>query len=129
MPIQNRISTTDTTVVVDSDFGPFTLDLAELERAKKMVAKGKEKPDERDPFSVIVEEFLGGNYLNCTRYWNQNLGQLMKIFSEVHLADKGWLVVEEFKLQKKRKVSPIYNVIKIPDEDDQQFLHIFLLPF
>lgn len=123
MPIQNRITTTDTTVVVDSDFGPFTLDLAEVERAQKMVAGRKKKPDERDPFSIIVEEFLGGDHLHCSRYWNQNLGQLMKMFSEVHLADKGWSVIEEFKLQKKRKVSPIYNVIKIPEEDDQQFLH------
>lgn len=123
MPIQNRITTTETTVVVDSDIGVFTIDLAEVERAKKMVDERKKKPDERDPFTVIVEEFLGGHYLHYTRYWTPNLGRLMKLFSQEYFVEEGWSVVEEFKLQKKRKVSPLLKVVQLPGEEDQQYLH------
>ena len=56
MPIQPSRGNPETTVVVNSDFGPFSLDLEQVELAKEMVALGKKKPDERDPFSVIVEE-------------------------------------------------------------------------
>jgi hypothetical protein len=109
--------------VVNSDFGPFSLDLEQVELAKEMVALGKKKPDERDPFSVIIEEFLGGHYLHYTRYWNPNLGRLMKLFSQEYFLGEDWHVVEEFKLNKERKVNPLFKVVKIPGEEDQQFLH------
>ena len=120
MPIR---SNPETTIVVNSDFGPFSLDLEQVEIAKEMVALGKKKPDERDPFSVIIEEYLGGQYVHATRFWNPNLGRLMKLFSQEYFVEEDWQVVEEFHLQKTRKVSPLFKVIKIPGEEDQQFLH------
>ena len=123
MPIQPSRGNPETTVVVNSDFGPFSLDLEQVELAKEMVALGKKKPDERDPFSVIVEEYLGGQYVHYTRYWRPNLGCLMKLFSQEYFVEEDWEVVEEFHLQKSRKVSPLFKVIKIPGEEDQQFLH------
>ena len=123
MPIHPSQGDPETTVVVNSDFGPFTLDLQRLDDVKELIALGKKKPDERDPFSVIVEEYLGGHYLHYTRYWNQNLGRLIKLFSQEFLIEKDWDVMEEFKLQKNRKVNPIFKVVKIPGGEDQQFLH------
>ena len=120
MPIR---SNPETTIVVNSDFGPFSLDLEQVEIAKEMVALGKKKPDERDPFAVIIEEYLGGQYVHATRFWNPNLGRLMKLFSQEYFVEEDWQVVEEFHLQKTRKVSPLFKVIKIPGEEDQQFLH------
>lgn len=123
MPIQSNPENPETTIVVNSDFGPFSLDLEQVEIAKEMVNLGKKKPDERDPFSIIVEEYLGGQYLHYTRYWNPNLGRLMKLFSQEYFVGEDWQVIEEFKLQKTRKVNPIFKVVKIPGEEDQQFLH------
>ena len=123
MPIQERQGNPQTTVVVNSDFGPFTLDLQHVEDVKELIALGKKKPDERDPFSVIVEEYLGGHYLHYTKYWNPNLGRLMKLFSQEYFVEKDWDVMEEFKLQKNRKVNPTFKVVKIPGEEGQQFLH------
>ena len=123
MPIQPSRGNPETTVVVNSDFGPFSLDLEQVELAKEMVALGKEKPDERDPFSVIVEEYLGAMPLHYTRYWRPNLGRLMKLFSQEYFVGEDWQVIEEFKLQKTRKVSPLFKVVKIPGEEEQQFLH------
>ena len=120
MPIR---SNPETTIVVNSDFGPFSLDLEQVEIAKEMVALGKKKPDERDPFAVIIEEYLGGQYVHATRFWDPNLGRLMKLFSQEYFVEEDWQVVEEFHLQKTRKVSPLFKVIKIPGEEDQQFLH------
>ena len=54
MPIHPSQGDPETTVVVNSDFGPFTLDLQRLD-VKELIALGKKKPDERDPFSVIAE--------------------------------------------------------------------------
>lgn len=123
MPIESNHTNPGTTVVVQSDLGDFSLDLAEVERAQKMVERGKRKPDTRDPFTVVIEEFLGGHGIPYTKYWNQNLGRLLKLFSEQHFVENGWNVVEEFRLQEERKISPVYKVVKIPDEDDQQYLH------
>ena len=123
MPIQPSRGNPETTVVVNSDFGPFSLDLEQVELAKEMVALGKKKPDERDPFSVIVEEYLGAMPLHYTRYWRPNLGRLMKLFSQEYFVGEDWQVMEEFKLQKTRKVNPSFKVVKIPGEEDQQFLH------
>ena len=123
MPIESNHTNPGTTVVVQSDLGDFSLDLAEVERAQKMVERGKRKPDTRDPFTVVIEEFLGGHGIPYTKYWNQNLGRLLKLFSEQHFAENGWNIVEEFRLQEERKISPVYKVVKIPDEDDQQYLH------
>ena len=55
MPIHPGRGNRETTVVVNSEFGPFTLDLQRLDDVKELIALGKKKPDERDPFSVIVE--------------------------------------------------------------------------
>ena len=121
MPIHPGQSDPETTVVVNSDFGPFTLDLQRLDDVKELIALGKKKPDERDPFSVIVEEYLGGHYLHYTRYWNQNLGRLIKLFSQEFLIEKDWNVMEEFKLQKNRKVNPIFKVVKIPGGKTSNF--------
>ena len=123
MPIQSNPENPETTIVVNSDFGPFSLDLEQVEIAKEMVNLGKKKPDERDPFSIIVEEYLGGQYLHYTRYWTPNLGRLMKLFSQEYFVEEDWQVIEEFKLQKTRKVNPIFKVVRIPGEEDQQFLH------
>ena len=123
MPIRSRRENSDTTVVVNSEIGPFTVDLAEVDRAQRMVERGKRKPDTRDPFTVVIEDFLGGHGIPYTRYWNPNLGRLLKLFSEQHFADNGWKIIEEFRLQEERKISPVYKVVKIPDEEDQQYLH------
>ena len=123
MPIQNQPRNEETTVVVNSEIGPFTVDLAEVERAKKAVEKGKRKADIRDPFTAVIEDFLGGHGIHFTKYWNPNLGKLMKLFSGKHFAGKEWTVVEEFRLNKERKISPVYKVVQIPGEEDQQYHH------
>lgn len=123
MPIKSNQANPATTVVVQSTIGEFSLDLAEVDRAQKMVKMGMEKPDTRDPFTVIVEEFLGGISIPISKYWNPNLGRLLKLFSEQYFADQEWTVIEEFRLQEERRVSPLYKVVKIPDEEDQQYLH------
>jgi len=120
MPIK---SNPETTVVVQSEIGDFILDLAEVDRARDMVELGKRKPDKRDPLMVAIEDFLGGHGIPFSRYWSPNLGRLLKMFGEQHFSDQGWSVIEEFHLQNERKVSPIYKVVKIPDEEEQQYLH------
>jgi len=120
MPIK---SNPETTVVVQSEIGDFILDLAEVDRARDMVELGKRKPDKRDPLMVAIEDFLGGHGIPFSRYWSPNLGRLLNMFGEQHFSDQGWSVIEEFHLQNERKVSPIYKVVKIPDEEEQQYLH------
>ena len=112
-----------TTVVVRSDLGPFSIDLAAVDRAQQLVAASKKKPDDRSKFTVLVETFLGGQPLYSSRYWSTNLGRLLKLFSEEYFGRHDWTVVEEFHLRDERKVNPIHNVMKIPGEPNQRYLH------
>ena len=123
MPIQPSCDLPPTTVVVESDIGMFTIDLAEVESAKQAAALGAMMPDKRSPFAIIVEEFLGDLYLSNSRYWSPSLGQLIKSFSGDHFADNDWAVVEEFNLEKDRRVNAQYQVRKIPGEADRSYLH------
>ena len=123
LSVQSARFSPETTVVVRSDLGPFSIDLAAVDRAQQLVAASKKKPDDRSKFTVLVETFLGGQPLYSSRYWSINLGRLLKSFSEEYFGRHDWTVVEEFHLRDERKVNPIYNVMRIPGEPDQRYLH------
>ena len=123
MPIKNeRLEVPPSVVVVESDIGMFAVDLELVEQAKAHVRKGHQ---ERDPFSRVVEEHVGGRYLYATRYWSKGLGKLLKMFSEEIFRGE-WAVEDEFELSKGARTSPVYGSIKIPGLGAQRFLHIGL---
>lgn len=120
MPIKNESQKVPpSVVVVESDIGMFAVDLELVEEAKAHVRKGRQ---ERDPFSQVVEDHIGGRYLYATRYWTKGLGQLIKLFSEDFLRGE-WTVEEEFELLKGIRTSPVHGQIKIPGVGSQRFLH------
>ncbi len=119
MPIKNEIlEVPPSVVVVESDVGMFAVDLEMVEKAKAHVRKGRQ---ERDPFSQVVEDHIGGRYLYATRYWTKGLGQLIKLFSE-EILEREWTVEDEFDLINKVRTSPVHGTIKIPGLGSQRFL-------
>ncbi|MDB2560162.1 hypothetical protein N9Z48_00300, partial [Euryarchaeota archaeon] len=82
-------------VDIQTPMGPITVDMKQLEDAKKAVAATRVKEPSLPLGDRMMNDFIGAKHKRDSRYWRGKLGVLMKMHFDKYLAEE-FDVVEEF---------------------------------
>ena len=107
------------TFTVNTPFGKFEVDLEEYE-SKKKAAKEKVNPPNFSLARKMTREFIGGEDHMDFRYWNNNLGSLIKLHIDDFYSSKD--LVKEFDLEGKMETQATYGNLQLGDQGSKRFI-------
>lgn len=110
-----------TEFTVRNQFGDVKIDLKEFEEAKKN-AKELLNPPRRSLFSEKIQEFIGGEGIQDTRYYGHKYGALLKLHMEKGFP--GFELSREFLLEGKIEIPCIYSNTMLPDMKRHRFMQV-----
>ena len=116
---ENKQTDDRTEFSIQSPFGSVNVDIKDFELAKKN-AKKQLNPPQRSFFTQKIENFLGGEALSDTRYYNPKFGSLMKYHLEHSFLD--YTIVNEFYLEGQIEVPGRYSNTVLSDQERHRFL-------
>ena len=104
---------------VKTPFGKFEVDLEDFETKKKL-AKDKINPPKFSLARQMTRDFIGGEDKMDFRYWDHNLGSLIKLHMDTfYSADD---LVKEFDLEGKLETQATYGNLQLGDEGSKRFI-------
>ena len=104
---------------VKTPFGKFEVDLEEFETKKKL-AKDKINPPKYSLGRQMTRDFIGGEDQMDFRYWNNNLGSLIKLHMDNFYSSDD--LVKEFDLEGKMETQATYANIQLGETGSQRFM-------
>ena len=104
---------------VKTPFGKFEVDLEDYETKKKL-AKDKINPPKYSLGRQMTRDFIGGEDQMDFRYWNNNLGSLIKLHMDKFYSSSD--LVKEFDLEGKMETQATYANIQLGDTGSQRFM-------
>ncbi len=104
---------------VKTPFGKFEVDLEDYETKKKL-AKDKVNPPKFSLGRQMTRDFIGGEDQMDFRYWNNNLGSLIKLHMDNFYSSDD--LVKEFDLEGKMETQATYANIQLGDTGSQRFM-------
>ena len=107
------------TFTVKTPFGKFEVDLEEFE-TKKKAAKEKVNPPNFSLARKMTREFIGGEDHMDFRYWNNNLGSLIKLHIDNFYSSKD--LVKEFDLEGKMETQATFGNLQLGDQGSKRFI-------
>jgi len=108
-------------VDIQTPMGPITVDMKQLEDAKKAVAATRVKEPSLPLGDRMMNDFIGAKHKRDSRYWRGKLGVLMKMHFDKYLAEE-FDVVEEFMIDQGKIRAAIHESIELQDGQRQRFL-------
>jgi AAA+ superfamily predicted ATPase len=108
-------------VNIQTPMGPITVDMKQLEDAKKAVAATRAKESPLPLGDQMMNNFIGTKHKRDSRYWRGKLGVLMKLHFDIYLAEE-FEVVEEFMIDQGKMRAAIHESIELQDGQRQRFL-------
>jgi cell division protease FtsH len=105
--------------VVKTPLGNIEVDLEEFESAKKR-AKSIVNPPEFSLARRMTRAFIGGEDKMDFRYWNHNLGSLIKLHLDSFYSSTD--LVKEFDLEGKLETQATYGNLQLGDEGSKRFI-------
>ena len=111
-----------TSFAVKTPFGPLEIDLFDYEAAQEALVATRKKVEQRTFTEQLLFNFLGEGNVRESRYWPGNLGKLMKIHLDAFLDQREWDCVEEFSIERGRKVSCTYSAYDFPGNSKERYL-------
>jgi hypothetical protein len=104
---------------VNTPFGKFEVDLEDYE-TKKKAANERVNPPKFSLVRTMTREFIGGEDQMDFRYWNNNLGSLIKLHMDTFYSSKD--LVKEFALEGKMETQATYGNLQLGDEGSKRFI-------
>ena len=105
--------------IVKTPLGNIEVDLEEFESAKKR-AKSIVNPPEFSLARRMTRAFIGGEDKMDFRYWNHNLGSLIKLHLDSFYSSTD--LVKEFDLEGKLETQATYGNLQLGDEGSKRFI-------
>jgi len=112
-----------TEVPISTPFGPITVDLKAYDSAKVALESSKKKKTYRSVLDQILYDFLGDELVREGKYWNGNLGVLMKIHFE-SFVEAEWDCIDEFAIRDGARVACTYSTYDFPNGGKERFLAV-----
>ena len=104
---------------VNTPFGKFEVNLDDYE-TKKKAAKERVNPPNFSLARTMTREFIGGEDQMDFRYWNNNLGSLIKLHMDTFYSSED--LVKEFALEGKMETQATYGNLQLGDEGSKRFI-------
>jgi hypothetical protein len=111
-----------TSFAIKTPFGPLEIDLFDYDAAQEALVATRKKVEQRTFTEQLLFNFLGEGNVRESRYWPGNLGKLMKIHLDAFLDQREWDCVEEFSIERGRKVSCTYSAYDFPGNSKERYL-------
>ncbi len=111
-----------TSFAIKTPFGPLEIDLFDYDAAQEALVATRKKVEQRTFTEQLLFNFLGEGNVRESRYWPGNLGKLMKIHLDAFLDQREWDCVEEFSIERGRKVSCTYSAYDFPGNTKERYL-------
>ena len=108
-------------VNIQTPMGPISVDMKQLDDAKKAVAATRAKESPLPLGDQMMNNFIGTKHKRDSRYWRGKLGVLMKLHFDIYLAEE-FEVVEEFMIDQGKMRAAIHESIELQDGQRQRFL-------
>ena len=111
-----------TSFAITTPFGPLEIDLFDYDAAQEALVATRKKVEQRTFTEQLLFNFLGEGNVRESRYWPGNLGKLMKIHLDAFLDQREWDCVDEFSIERGRKVSCTYSAYDFPGNSKERYL-------
>jgi len=111
-----------TSFAIKTPFGPLEIDLSDYDAAQEALVATRKKVEQRTFTEQLLFNFLGEGNVRESRYWPGNLGKLMKIHLDAFLDQREWDCIEEFSIERGRKVSCTYSAYDFPGNSKERYL-------
>ena len=111
-----------TSFAIKTPFGPLEIDLSDYDAAQEALVATRKKVEQRTFTEQLLFNFLGEGNVRERRYWPGNLGKLMKIHLDAFLDQREWDCIEEFSIERGRKVSCTYSAYDFPGNSKERYL-------
>ena len=111
-----------TSFAIKTPFGPLEIDLFDYDAAQEALVATRKKVEQRTFTEQLLFNFLGEGNVRESRYWPGNLGKLMKIHLDAFLDQREWDCVEEFSIERGRKISCTYSAYDFPGNSKERYL-------
>ena len=108
-------------VNIETPMGQVTVDLKQIDDAKKAVAATRAKDSQLPLSDQMMNGFIGSKHRRDSRYWSGKLGILMKIHFDTYLGEE-YEVVEEFMVDHGKIRAAIHESVELHEGKRQRFL-------